>query len=79
MRLAACLRPSEVQKIWEIAYTLRSFTGHRGTLFGSERTYGYSHYGSLFDTADDAVFDVILGRLRNASGQVIAKAMSRPG
>ena len=33
----------EVGKIWEIAYTLRSFTGHRGTLFGSERTYGYSH------------------------------------
>ena len=70
----------EVEKIWEIAYTLRSFTGHRGTLFGSERTYGYSHYGSLFDTADDAVFDyVILGRLRNASRQVIAKAMGRPG
>jgi hypothetical protein len=41
---------------------------------------GYSHYGSLFDTADDAIFDyVILGQLRNASRRVIAKAMGRPG
>jgi len=49
-------------------------------LFGSENTYGYSHYGSLFDTADDAVFDyVILGQLRNASRRVVAKAMGRPG
>ena len=37
----------EVEEIWQIAYTLRSFTGHAGTLFGSENTYGYSHYGSL--------------------------------
>jgi hypothetical protein len=70
----------EVEEIWETAYMLRSFTGHSGSLFGSERTYGYSHYGSLFDTADDAVFDyVILGRLRNASRLVIAKGMGRPG
>ena len=70
----------EVEKIWDTAYTLRSSTGHSGTLFGSERTYGYSHYGSLFDTADDAIFDyIILGQLRNASRRVIAKAMGRPG
>ena len=70
----------EVGKIWDTAYTLRSSTGHSGTLFGSERTYGYSHYGSLFDTADDAVFDyIILGQLRNASRLVIAKAIGRPG
>jgi hypothetical protein len=70
----------EVEEIWQIAYTLRSFTGHSGTLFGSENTYGYSHYGSLFDTADDAVFDyVILGQLRNASRRVVAKAVGRPG
>jgi hypothetical protein len=59
---------------------VRSSTGHTGTLFGSERPYDYSHYGSLFDTADDAIFDyVILGRLRNASRRVIAKAMGRSG
>jgi hypothetical protein len=70
----------EVEQIWEMAYTLRSFTGHTGALLGSERTYGYSHYGSLFDTADDAVFDlVILGQLRNASRRVVAKALGRPG
>lgn len=69
----------EVEQIWEIAYTLRSITGHTGTLFGSEPTYGYSHYGSLFNTADDAVFGyVILGRLRNASRRVVAKALGRP-
>lgn len=70
----------EVEQIWQIAYTLRSITGHTGTLFGSERTYGYSHYGSLCNTADDAVFDyVILGRLRIASRQVLAKALGRTG
>jgi hypothetical protein len=70
----------EVEQIWEIAYTLRSSTGHTGTLFGSEQTYGYSHYGSLFNTADDAIFDyIILGELRNASRRVVAKALGRPG
>jgi hypothetical protein len=69
----------EVEKIWETAYTLRFFTGHSGSLFGSERTYGYSHYGSLFDTAEDAVFDyVILGQLRNTSRLVIAKGIADP-
>jgi hypothetical protein len=70
----------EVEEIWEIAYSLRSSTGHTGSLFGSEQTYGYSHYGSLFHTADDAVFDyVILGQLRNASRRVVARALGRPG
>jgi hypothetical protein len=70
----------EVEEIWQSAYALRSFTGHSGTLFGSENTYGYSHYGSLFATADDAVFDyVILGQLRNASRRVVARAVGRPG
>jgi hypothetical protein len=70
------LRPA---RAGDTACTLRSFTGHSGTLFGSERTYGYSHYGSLFDTADDAVFDyVILGQLRNASRLVIARPWAEP-
>lgn len=69
----------EVENIWKIAYTLRSRTGHVGMLFGSENTYGYSHYGSLFNTADDALFDyIILGQLRNASRRVVAKALGRP-
>jgi len=70
----------EMKQIADIAYDLRSFTGHRGSLFGSEQTFGYSHHARLFETASDAVFDyVILGQLRNASRRVLAKALGRPG
>jgi hypothetical protein len=70
----------EVKQVAEIAYDLRSFTGHRGSLFGSEQTFGYSHHTRLFEAASDAVFDyVILGQLRNASRWVLAKALGRPG
>jgi hypothetical protein len=58
---------------------LRSHTGHRGSLFGSEQTFGYSPHLNLFKVADDAVFDyVILGELRNAGREVLAKALGRP-
>lgn len=68
----------EMEQIAEIAYQLRSSTGHTGSLFGSEKTFGYSHHLRLFEAASDAVFDyVILGQLRNASRRVRAKALSR--
>ena len=68
----------EVKRISGIAYDLRSRTGHRGSLFGSEQTFGYSHHLTLFRVADDAVFDyMILGELRNASREVLAKALGR--
>lgn len=70
----------EVQRISGLAYDLRSYTGHQGSLFGSEKTFGYSPHMSLFNVAGDAVFDyVVLGELRNASRQVLAKALGRPG
>jgi len=70
----------EVRRISGLAYNLRSYTGHQGSLFGSEKMFGYSPHLSLFDVAGDAVFDyVILGELRNASRQVLAKAPGRPG
>jgi hypothetical protein len=77
-----CTRQKNVaqKRFCKALMTVMTNHGHSGTLFGSERTYGYSHNGSLFDTADDAVFDyVILGQLRNASRRVIAKGMGRPG
>ena len=67
------------ERIAEIAYHLRSSTGHTGILFGSERTFGYSPHLRLFEAASDAVFDYcILGQLRNASRRVLAKALGRP-
>jgi hypothetical protein len=69
----------EVKRISGLAYDLRSHTGHQGSLFGPEQTFGYSPHLSLFNVAGDAVFDyVILGELRNASRQVLAKALGRP-
>ena len=70
----------EVEKIWETAYTLRSFTGHGGSLFGSERTYGYSPLGvGSSIQPSNAVFDyVILGQLRNPGRLVLAKAWADP-
>jgi len=49
-------------------------------MFGSEKTFGYSPHLSQFNVVGDAVFDyMVLGELRNASRQVLAKALGRPG
>ena len=78
--LKTVMTSREVRRIAGLAYDLRSHTGHQGSLFGSEKTFGYSPHLSLFNVAGDAVFDyVILGELRNASRQVLAKALGRPG
>ena len=78
--LKTVITSREVRRIAGLAYDLRSHTGHQGSLFGSERRRsGYSPHLSLFNVAVDAVFDyVILGELRNASRQVLAKALGRP-
>jgi hypothetical protein len=69
----------EMEQIAGIAYHLRSSTGHTGTLLGSEQTFGYSHHLRLFEPPSDAIFDyAILGRLRDASRLVLAKALGRP-
>ena len=73
--LKTVMTDREVQQIARLAYKLRSSTGHHGSLFGSEVTFGYSHL-RLFDVAHEAVFDyAILGQLRNASRRVLAEAL----
>ena len=70
----------EVDRIAGMACDLRSHTGHRGSLFGSEKTFCYSPHLQLFQVADDAVFNYMsIGELRNASRRVLAKALGRPG
>ena len=78
--LKTVMTSREVRRIAGLAYDLRSHPGHQGRLVGSEKTFGYSPHLSLFNVAGDAVFDyVLLGELRNASRQVLAKALGRPG
>jgi hypothetical protein len=51
----------------------------RAALFGSEKNVRLLTHLSLFNVVGDAVFDyLILGELRNASRQVLAKALGRP-
>lgn len=78
--LKTVMTSREVQRVSGLAYDLRSYTGHQGSLFGSEKTFGYSPHLSLFNVAGDAFFDyMVLGELRNASRKVLAKALGRPG
>jgi len=71
--------PATLHQIAEIAYHLRASTGHTGSLLGWEKTFCYSHHLRLFEPTSDAVFDyAILGQLRNASRQVLARALGRP-
>ena len=54
-----------VKQVARIAYEFRSRTGHRGSVFGSEKTFGYAPHLPLFQVADETVFDYgILGQLR---------------
>ena len=69
--LKTVMTSREVQRISGLAYDLRSYTGHLGSLFGLEKRFGYSPRLSLFNVAGDAVFDyMVLPELRNASRQV---------
>ncbi|MEU8919449.1 hypothetical protein AB0D10_00760 [Kitasatospora sp. NPDC048545] len=74
--LKTVMTQQQVKQLASFAYNLRSFTGHRGTLFGSERTFGYSPM-SLFTPDDDSVFDMmIVGELKQASSQVLINALT---
>jgi hypothetical protein len=74
--LKTVMTQKEVKQLAGLAYSLRSFTGHRGTLFGSEPTFGYWPT-SLFTPGDDSVFDLqVVGELRHASRRVLTKALS---
>jgi hypothetical protein len=73
--LKTVMTDREVKQIARFAYGLRSSTGHTGSLFGSEATFGYSH-GGFFEAPYTAWFDYgILGQLQNASRRVIATAL----
>jgi hypothetical protein len=77
--LKTVMTSRETEEIAGLAYSLRSSTGHAGSLFGSDNTFDYAHHSRLFQVASDAVFDyVILGQLQNASRRVLAKALGRP-
>ena len=68
----------DTKEIAGLAYELRSSTGHTGSLFGSEHTFGYSHHMRLFEVGSDVIFDyMVLGRLREASRLVLAMALGR--
>ncbi|WP_316762443.1 hypothetical protein [Streptomyces herbicida] len=74
--LKTVMTQKEIKQLASDAYPLRSFTGHRGTLFGSEHTFGYWPT-SLFKPGDDSVFDLhVVGELRHASRRVLTKALS---
>jgi hypothetical protein len=74
--LKTVMTQKEVKRLAGDAYNLRSFTGHRGALFGSEHTFGYSPM-SLFHPGGDSVFDLhTVGELKHASRQVLIKALS---
>jgi hypothetical protein len=76
--LKTVMSTGETEQIAGLAYSLRSSTGHTASLFGSEKTYGYSYDSRLFDVGSDAVFDyMVLGDLRNASRRVVVKALGR--
>ncbi|MGD0608246.1 MAG: hypothetical protein ABSA53_32250 [Streptosporangiaceae bacterium] len=61
----------EVRRISRLAYDLRSYTGHQGSLFGSEQTSDYSPHPYMFNVVGDAAFDyVILGELRSFQPEV---------
>lgn len=75
--LKTVMTQKEVRGISEFAYDLRSHTGHRGALFGSEPTFGYS-LGQLFTPALNQGLDlVLLERLHQAGRRVLAAALGR--
>ena len=62
-------------KEFEIAYDLRSFTAHSGSLFSSEQIFGYP-LTQMFRQTDDLGFDFgLLAPLRNASRRVLVQAL----
>lgn len=74
--LKTILTNREVKQLAGRAYTLRSHTGHRGSLFGSEETFGYGHM-LMFRLMDDFVFDSsLLGELRHISRRVLVNALA---
>jgi hypothetical protein len=76
--LKTVMTQKEVQRIAESAYDLRSYTGHRGALFGSEAMLGYSP-SKLFTPDLSATMPFgFLGEIHEVSGRVLTAAFGRP-
>jgi hypothetical protein len=76
--LKTVMTNSQVKRLAGHAYELRSYTGHRGTLFGSERTFGYSGL-RLTDFPITVIFESqMLGEIQDASRRVLLNALDAP-
>ncbi|WP_143268943.1 hypothetical protein [Amycolatopsis vastitatis] len=72
--LKTVLSNRDVKKFAETAYQIRSSTGHEGSLFGSEQTFGRPPF-SLFQPVSD--FGISwLGEMRRVSQRVLATALA---
>lgn len=76
--LKTVMTNSQVRRLAGHAYDLRSHTGHRGTLFGSERTLGYPGL-RLTDFPVTVIFESqMLGEIQDASRRVLLNALGAP-
>jgi hypothetical protein len=74
--LRTVLSDRETSQFASPAYDVRSSTGHEGSLFGSEMTYGHPAM-SLFRSTTDLAFDIsLLGKLRQVSRKVLTTALA---
>jgi hypothetical protein len=66
----------DADKINKYAYDVRSRTGHEGSLFGTERSFGYAPF-SIAIVAFESVFDVVVvRRMQDASARVVDKMLT---
>jgi hypothetical protein len=73
--LRTVMSGNQANKISKYAYSLRSTTGHQGSLLGSERFYGFEP-PSLFKISFSTAFDfTMLDEIRNVSRTVLVAAL----
>lgn len=76
--LKTVMTNSQVKRIASSAYDLRSHTGHRGSLFGSERTFGHPEF-RLTGMPIMYVFEnPMLAEIQQASRLVLLNALGAP-
>ncbi|MET7981691.1 MULTISPECIES: hypothetical protein [unclassified Streptomyces] len=75
--LKTVLTQKQVKEIAGPLYDKRSYTGHRGTLFGSEQILGYGGIRGLFQVSPYFEFEARqLGRLAQVANAVLVKVLS---
>ncbi|MFJ9841666.1 hypothetical protein ACIRYZ_14585 [Kitasatospora sp. NPDC101155] len=73
--LKTAMTQREVRHLAAIAYHFRSRTGHEGSLFGTETTFGYEDW-RWFSIPDEVLFNAtFLDEICKASRQVLTKAL----